>query len=240
MKKIWIAALMGVLFTGCAGVDSLQESLRNRSGNLLYLHDSLKTAEKQGGTLKIGTLSIDDFLPPSTTVKEESGFFLPLLVVNVWKYGYQSSLGSAQIANDYKLFIRESLVEELKRSAKFSYVEEHGDMELDLKIKEITMAAPIYKNGNFLFLFFSIAYSQNISAGPVDVVVKADALIRKNGKELFSQEFQGNGRAGILQGANIQLEDYTIAMIEALSLAIKGLNENIIKEVNKLSVRMEK
>lgn len=240
MKKIWIAALMGVLLTGCAGVDSLQESLRNRSGNLLYLHDSVKTAEKQGGTLKVGTLIIDDFLPPSTTVKEESGFFLPLLVVNVWKYGYQSSLGSAQIGNDYKRFIRESLIEELKRSGKFRYVEEHGDMELDLKIKEITMEAPIHKNGNFLFLFFSISYSQNISAGPVDVVMKADVHIKKDGKELFSQEFQGNGRAGILQGANIQLEDYTIAMIEALSLAIKGLNENIIKEINKVSVGMDK
>ena len=240
MKKFWILALMGVLLTGCAGVDSLQESLRNRSGNLLYLHDSAKTTEKQGATLKVGTFIIDDFLPPSTTVKKESGFFLPLLVVNVWKYDYQSSLGSAQIGNDYKRFIRESFIEELKRSGKFSYVEENGDMELGLKIKEITMAAPIRKVGNFLCLFLTISYSEAFSAGPVDVVVKADVLIKKDGKELFSQEFNGNGSAGVLQGANIQLEDYTIAMIEALSLAIKSLNGNIIKEINKVSVGMAK
>ncbi len=232
MKHIWIIGMMIVLLTGCAGTDSLRGSLQGRRGELVYLHDSAKTAEKQGGTVKIGSFVVDDVLPPSTTVEEKSSFVLPLIFLNVWKYDYESSLGYAQIENDYKQFIRESFIDELKRSAKFSYVEDNGDMEVELTIKGITMAAPIHKNGNVIFAVYAVSWSQYTSAGPVDVVVTANVVLKKDGKELFSRELLGRGRAGVLKGKNLQLADYTTAMIEAMSLAIKDLNEHIVKEIN--------
>jgi hypothetical protein len=232
MKHKWIIGMVIVLLTGCAGTDSLRGSLQGRRGELVYLHDSAKTAEKQGATVKIGSFVVDDVLPPSTTVEEKSSFVLPLIFLNVWKYDYESSLGCAQIENDYKQFIRESFIDELNRTGKFSYAEGNGDIEIDLKIKAVKMAAPIHKNGHFIFAVYAFMWGQYTSAGPVDAVVTADAVVKKDGKELFSRELLGRGRAGVLKGKNLQLGDYTTAMIEAMSLAIKDLNEHIVEEIN--------
>lgn len=236
-RTTWVA-LTVLLLAGCGASANLQRKLESRSGELLYLHDTVKVTEKQEGSLKIGSFVVDDVLIPSTEVKEKSGFVVPLVFVNFWKYDYEGRLGSAQIGNDYKKFIRESFIEELKRSGKFRYVEQNGDMEIDIKVKTIEMFAPIRKNGNFLFLLIVFSYGQSTSAGPVDVVITADVTLRKEGKELLNKAFQGRHRTGPLN-ANYNtednlLKDYQTAMIEAVSLAVKNLNENIIGEINKL------
>jgi hypothetical protein len=233
MKHIGIIAIMIVLLTGCAGAAGIQSSLQGRSGELVYLHDSEKIAEKQGGTMKLASFVVDDVLPPITTVRHESSFVLPLLVFNMWKYGYKSNLGAAQIGNDYKSFIRESFVEELKRSGKFAYADDKADLEIDLRVKTIAMDAPIYEQGHFIAAGYFFAWGRYTSAGPVDVIVTAEAICKRDGQELFSREVQGRGRAGVLQGKNLQLGEYTTTMIEALSMAVKGFNETVVREVNK-------
>ena len=107
---------------------------------------------KQSGTVRVGSIVVDEVLPQATSVTEKSGFVLPLLVVNLWKYDYQSQLGQSQLTNDYKAFIRESFVEELKRSGKYNYVEDQSEMEIDLKIKTISMTAPMRKTGNVVWI----------------------------------------------------------------------------------------
>jgi hypothetical protein len=235
MKTTWTTALMMLLLAGCVGVDDLQGKLRSRNSELMYLHGGANTTEKPGGNLNIGSFVVEDVLPSSTTVQEQSSSIFPFLVVNVWNYRYQSNLGYEQIGNDYKTFIRESFIEDLKRSGKFSYVEDNGDMEIDVKIKTIKMAAPVYKNGMFLFLLFAVSYHESVWAGPVDVVLRADAVLKKNGKELFRREFQGMNRTGALNVNKLKLEDYNTVMVEALSLAIKNLNETIVREINSVA-----
>lgn len=232
MKKIWIV-LGFFLLTGCAGATGLQRTLEDRSGELLFLHDSEKVPDKQSETVKVASFVVDDILQPNTTVEEKSGYIVPLLFLNFWKFEYQSSLGYAQIKNDYKKFIRESFVQELERSGKFRPVEEQGDLELDIEVKNVTMSAPIVKTGNFLFVVVALGFSHNTLAGPVDVVITANVALKKDGSELFSREFQGRCRTNILSGTDIKMEDYTLAMIEGLSLAIKDLHENIVEEINK-------
>jgi len=48
------------------------------------------------------------------------------------------------------------------------------------------------------------------------VVITADAVLKKDGKEAFNQEFTGVGRTGVLQDQNLNIADFTTAMIEAL------------------------
>jgi uncharacterized lipoprotein YmbA len=233
MKPLWWAIPCVVLVTGCGGAAGLESSLQSQHGPLAYLHDSEKISEKQAETLRIGSVTVEDVLPETTTVKEESGFFLPLLVVNIWKYDYESRLGRAQLSNDYKAFIKDSFIEELRRSGKYNYVDDHGDMEIDLRIKEITMTAPMRKTGNVIFVLYAVSYHQTIWAGPAEVFVTADAVLKKDGKEIFNQEFRGRGKTGMLQAKKPNLQDFTTAMIEALSSALKNLNESIVREINK-------
>lgn len=233
MKPLWWAVLSVMLVSGCGGAANLESNLQSRSGPLAYLYDSEKISVKQPGTLQVGSVIVDDVLPPTTSVREESGFFLPLLFVNFWKYDYQSQLGYSQLSNDYKAFMKDSFVEELKRSGKFNYVDDHGDMEIDLRIKEITMSAPMRKTGNVIFAVYAVSYHQSVWAGPAEVRVTADAVLKKEGQEIFHQEFMGMGRTGVLQGKNLNIQDFTTVMIEALSSGIKHLNESIVREINK-------
>jgi hypothetical protein len=234
MKSIWLTILPVMLCAGCGGVTSLESLLQTKNGPLAYLYDSEMISMKQAETLSIGSVIVEDVLPPATSVTQESGFVLPLLVVNVWKYDYQSRLGQAQLTNDYKAFIKDSFVEEIKRSGKFGYVESQGDMEIDLRVKNISMTAPMRKAGNVIFLLYAVSFSQSYWAGPAEVVVSADVVLRKEGNEIFNQEFKGRGRTGVLKGRNLNLEDFTTAMIEALSSSFKDLNENIVREINKI------
>ena len=234
MKHIWPAVLFVMLLTGCGGAAGLESSLQSKNGPLAYLYDSKRISVKQAGTLRIGSVTVEDVLPETTTVEQESGFFLPLLVVNIWKYDYQSRLGRAQLSNDYKAFIKDSFIEEFRRSGKFNCADDPSDMTLDLRVKAITMTAPMRKAGNVIFLLYGVSYRQSISAGPAEVFVTADAVLKKEGKEVFNQEFRGRGKTGMLQTRSLEIQDFTTAMIEALSSALKDLNENIVREINKI------
>jgi len=231
MKITWMAVAV-MFLTGCGGAAGLQRTLGDHTGELLYLHDSATAAEKQGGTVKIVSFVIDDILPPETTVKQKSGYFVPLLFFNFWKYQYECRLGYAQIENDYKQFVRESFIEELERSGRFRRVEDRGDLELEIEISSLSMSAPMLKAGSFIFIVYGVGYSESTSAGPVDSLVTAKAVVRKKGKELVNREFQGKSRTNVLSGKNVKLEDYTTTMIEGLSFALKDLNESIVKEIN--------
>ena len=231
MKKTTML-ILAVLLSGCGAAAGIQSTLKDRNGELLYLHDSEKVPDKQGGTVQISSFVVDDILPSETTVREKSGFVLPLLVVNVWKFEYQSSLGSDQLKNDYKKFIQDSFIEELDRRGRYKHVEGHGDMELAVEVKTMTMSAPIVKTGNFLFLLVAWAFGQNTSAGPVSVVVTANVELKKDGKELFNRDFQGKTQTNILAGQHVNLEDFTTSMIEGVSLAIKDLDERIVSGIN--------
>ena len=234
MKPLRVVVVLAMLSSGCGGAPALESLLQTKNGPLGYLYDSEKISVKQAGTLRIGSVIVDDVLPPTTSVIEESGFVLPLLVVNVWKYDYQSRLGQSQLTNDYKAFVKDSFIEELKRSGKFNYVDDQSEMEIDLRIKNISMTAPMRKSGNVIFLLYAVSFSQSYFAGPAEVRITADAVLKKDGKEIFNQEFGGIGRTGVLQGRNLNISDFTTAMIEALSLSVKNLNEGIVREINKI------
>jgi hypothetical protein len=233
MKRITIV-VMALFLAGCAG--SLQRGLSGRTGELLYLQDSETVTDKQGAAVRVGSFVVDDILPPSTTVDKTGMFILPLIVWDSWKINYQSRLGAAQISNDYKQFIKDRFIDELKRSGRLPYTEDTGAVEIDVHVKSLTMSAPIIESGYFLFLLYAAAYGQFTAAGPVDVVVTADVVVKKDGQELFTRKVQGQSRINTLDtrytAENKLLTDFESAMIESVSLAIKNMNENLVKEIN--------
>lgn len=231
MKKLALL-FMAVALTGCAGTGGLQRGLQNGRAELAYVHDSAAMTSKNGRSVKIGSFVVADSLPADTTVVKTSSSFLPLIFFNTWNHEFQCRLGYRQIENDYKEFMRQSLIAELKRSGTAAYAEDKADLSLTVYVKDIEMSAPVKKNGRFLCLLYAFGVGTNTSGGPVDVTVKAEVVLKKGEAEVFNREVQGRYRTSILVGANIKIEDYTVAMIEGLSLATKDLNERIVREVN--------
>jgi hypothetical protein len=223
---------MILALTGCGGAENLALQLQGRNSELMYLHDSKAVTDKGAQTIRVASFDVEEKLPPVTTVEQESSFVLPLLVVNMWEYGYKSQLGVAQIGNDYKAFMREQLVDELKRSSKFQYVEEPADLNINVHLTNMVMNAPIKQKTNVIFLLLAVGWNSFTVAGPVDVILTAETRCQRDGKESSPVQVQGRGRAGVLQGKKLQIGDYTPAMVEAFSLAIKSLNDTIVKTVN--------
>jgi hypothetical protein len=233
MKKLSLILILAVL-AGCAGTTSLQSTLEDRKGSLIYVHDSEKVADKKSGTLALSSFTVEDVLAPDTIVTRKSSFFLPLIFFNMWKQEDQARLGYAQLENDYKQFLRESFIEEVKRSGTYSIQDGNGDVSLEVKIKQIEMSAPINQHGNFIFAFVFFAFGTQTTLGPVDVSVDADVQASKGGAVVLTRELKGRFRTNILAGKNVNMRDYTTAMIEGVSMAVKDLNEKIVKEINKI------
>ncbi len=233
MKKISLILVLAFL-AGCAGTSSLQHTLEDRKGSLVYVHDSEKIADKKSGSLALSSFTVEDVLASETVVTRKSSFFLPLIFFNMWKQEDQARLGYAQLENDYKQFFRESFIEEMKRSGTYAFLDGRGDLILEVKIKKIEMSAPINQSGNFIFAVFFFAFGSQTTAGPVDVNVVADVQASKAGAVVLTKELKGNFRTNILAGKNANLKDYTTAMIEGVSMAAKDLNEKIVKEINKI------
>jgi len=231
-------AMALVLLVGCVGAGGFESRLASHSGEVMYLHEARATERQPGTTVSLATFTVEQRLPPATTVQRTGGFVVPLLFVNVWRGEYRSTLGAAQISNDYVQFMKDSFAEELKRSAKFAFTDHDGDVQVDVKVTNIEMNAPIVESGNFLFLLIAFGHSRSVHAGPVEVVVSGEAVARKGGQEVLRKPILGGSRTGGLPRKNRTIEDlmadYTAAMIEGLSLAVKRFNDAIVAEVNSL------
>lgn len=232
MRVLLLASSLALL-SGCIGAGGLQTRMARRSGEVMYLHDARAT-ERQQGTVSLAAFTIDAALPAKTAVRKTGGYVVPLLLVNVWKGEYQSTLGAEQITNDTARFMQESFTEELKRSAKYAFVERDGDLQVEMRVTKITTGAPIVESGNFFFLLLAWSYSTSVYAGPVDVSVEAEAVVRKGGVEVLRKPVVGRARTGALTRKGSKIEDLTTAMIEGLSLAVKGLNDAAVGEINAL------
>jgi hypothetical protein len=232
MMKIPALLFLFAVLMGCAGTASIQRTLEDRKGELAYVHDSVIVADKKAGTLTISGFTVADVLSADTSVENKSSSVLPLLLINTWKQEDQARLGYTQIANDYKQFLRERLVEEFKRNSFYELRNNDGDVAVDITIKKIEMSAPIYQQGTFFFLVFIFGGGSQTIAGPVDVTVNAEVRASRGGAVVLAKELQGSYRTNVLKGRNAILQDYTITMIEGVSLAVKKLNEKIVQEIN--------
>ena len=227
--------LLIVSILGCAGTGRFQREMRQQVGELSYLYDSLKVENKKGETISIESFFVDNVLPASTNVEQINGTIYPFIIYSKWSFNFKSRLGYEQIKNDYKTFFKESLIEELKRSAKFRYVDNDSNIEVAVAITNITMTAPIYQNG----FNFGGAHSETVLAGPVDTAITSEVAVKKDGYLLWKKEIQGSNEMSFLQNNYFNAEtkyfrDYTTAMIESLSQTIKMLNENIVNDINKI------
>ncbi|HEX9051142.1 MAG TPA: hypothetical protein VF841_11480 [Anaeromyxobacter sp.] len=236
MRTALLVAMASFL-GGCLGTEGFEQRLRAQTGELMYLRE-MRAPERRPGTVSLGTFSVEPELPPATTVRKTGGWVVPLLLVNAWQGEYRSSLGAAQLANDYRAFMKESLEEDLRRAARYRLVDGSGDLRVDVNVTKIEMSAPIAEGGHFVFLLLAVGWGNWIRAGPVDVTIEGETIVTRAGQEPVRSTVVGRSRSRILYrkgtNADTYVADFTTAMIESLSLAVKGFNGAVVEEVNRL------
>jgi len=233
-----LATLPLALLLGCAGTSSIQRALQRRQGDLLYLHD-FAPPERRSGTVGLASFAAPALLPPETTVERTSSFVLPLLLLNVWTHDYRATLGTAQIRGDLEQALREALVEDLRRGSRLAYVEEAGDVTLDVRIEEAMILSPSVKAGSFLLIpigtFLLVGVGSGYHTGQTEAVLQATLKARRAGTEVLRRSIRANALVSMPRWRSPRVDDHTILMIEALSLAARDLNRRIVEEVDGLA-----
>jgi hypothetical protein len=232
--RIRIIAVTMLFLAGCGVTQNVQNKLEETKSALTYVHDSERTLERSGITIAVRSFLVDDILPAETTVREVSSSVLPFLLYNTWTEEMQAQLGYAQIENDYKQFMRRHFEEELERSGRFTVQNEPADLNIAVRITKLEMSAPVRHRGTFFFFLFIFGGGQYYAAGPVDVAVHANVTAERGGVTVFSGAFVGKYATSILEGKNVRLGDYTSAMIEGTAMAVKDLNQRIVRQINRL------
>lgn len=231
MPRRTLLAALAALAAGCANTGGLQAQLRSGRAELMYLQDP-PVAERQPSTVGLGKVTVEAALPAETTLEKVGGFPVPLLFVNFWKYDYRASLGTARLANDLPGFTRQSLAEALRRGARYAWAEEGADLQVEATVRTVTLRAPMQQSGNFLFLVFAWSWSSSVGAGPAEAIVEGEVVLRRGGQEVLRRPVKGQARTGVLQGAHAKVEDYTSTMAEAVSLAVKDFDAQVVAAVN--------
>lgn len=232
--RMRVIAIVALLLAGCGVTKNVQGKLETGRSALTYVHDSERAAFRDGGSIAVRSFVVDDVLPPQTTVRKVSSSVLPLLVFNRWTEDMRAQLGYAQIENDYKQFMREHFLEELKRSGRFSAQDGAADLDVTVRIRSLELSAPIRHRGTFFFFLLIFGGGHYYSVGPVSVAVTADVTVERSGAKVLTGVITGKHATTILEGKDVGLGDYTVAMIEGVSLAVKDLNQRIVREINRL------
>jgi hypothetical protein len=232
------AATAAVLL-GCASASDIETTLRASRAELMYLHDAPR-AGSRNGTISLQSFAVDGSLPPDTTVERTFSFVVPLLIVNVWWAEYRGDLGARRTLNDCAQFMRESLIVELQRSARFTWVESGGETQIDVRVTKIGTAGSLWNRGGFLFLIYGWWGDDYTWGEEAEAVIEAEVVVRRPGKVPLGAEFQGKARVSPfpLEYARSRerntVYEYTVTMVEALSLAVKDLNDQVVAALNDL------
>lgn len=222
---------MVIIVSGCAGTTTIRETMNLRKDELSYERQSGTIPDKTAGTVSIGSFVVEDVLTADTVVERTSTFILPLLLVNFWNNELIVKPGHKQIVNDYREFLRQSLIDEIRASGNHIYQNQGSEYTLDVAIKKINIFAPVYQQGSMI-VFYIILGGSRTTAGPAYIEIVADVTLKRGKDILFNKPFQGKYKTPALTERKILWQEYTSILINGLSLAIKDMNSAVVKALN--------
>lgn len=216
---------------GCASTATLERSIQSRTGALTYVYDSPEVSKKDL-SLVISNFTVDDLLDRATIVRRRSTFVLPLLVFNNWRQEDNVQLGYSQFSDDYKNFLKASLIEEIKRSSKYALSDGNASISLEVRVKKLEMEAPINQQGFFFFPVFFFFFQHGMSEGPARVTILADIRAYRTQANVLTREVKGVSSNSIVLTGKASIPEYATAIMQAVSMAAKDLNEQIVADLN--------
>lgn len=222
----------------CTSTKSIQKNISSQSYTLAYVNDSKLSKSKNPIAVDVESiLMLPDCINDSTIVKREKGWFLPLLVINIWNYQNTCNAGKSIIQEDIPTFLQSSLINEIKRSGNF-YVDSQNksDYKVELTIDEIKNIGPYVSKGFFYFAVYVYGFSYGDYAGPAVSSMKGTYKLKKGNQILLSKSFSSEHateqiKKGYVKPKELQ-KDYAISMVEATSNNIKKTIELIVNDLN--------
>lgn len=240
MKNYSISLVfIGLLFiASCTSTRVIQKNINSDSYSLGYLKDSKISKEKLDFNVSIDSVLLNAALMNDTTkVTKLKGWFIPLVVVNIWNSQNECIQGKSMFEENVPTFLRTSLIEEINRSGNFNYDSlDNSEYQIEISIDEIKTQGPYESKGFFYFAFFVYGYSYADIAGPAISNLEVTYKLKKGKSVLKSNSFSSEKITEQINkrytNNKILQQDYAISMVEAVSYNFKNVIELIIADLN--------
>lgn len=222
----------------CTSTMKIQSNMNFKKHSIAYIMDSDIFESKANITVSVDTINFSpDLMIDSAIVKREKGWFVPLVLVNIWHSRNNCILGKSLIEEDLSSFFRTSLINEINRSGKFiADSSNNSDYALELSIDEIKTEGPYVSSGYFYFAMVAYGYSQSEIAGPAISTLKVSYNLKNGGEVIYSNSFVSNKVSEQINrrytNTNLLHQHYAISMVEAKSFNIKSAIEYIVNDLN--------
>jgi hypothetical protein len=235
--RFYYILLVALFVDSCSNSRMIQKSLNTYDAPIGYLYDS-----KISDCPKIDHMSVrlyNNVLDSITEVSKINGFVLPLIVFNYFETNMRVRLGQSSIQQQYNDFFTRSFLEESKRTGCFeinNQVSNDTLYSLDITIDTCNTDSK-YKRSTFMVFFFlgaiksssEMGFSSETNLYVSTKLKKANSIISEKSYKISRiQPFQSPKRisADELQG------NFTVNMVESLSLGTKQCIETIINDLN--------
>ncbi|MCF7918514.1 MAG: hypothetical protein K9N06_01195 [Candidatus Cloacimonetes bacterium] len=237
-----VILLLIVSAFGCSINEQLAANLSKNRQSVKYVFDSEIVTEKKDVAVIIDPVLISDSSMKNVTeVTQQSGYVIPLLLINFWNYEYSCKLGENVIAEDLSHFFYYSLSQESLRSGVFflnpdeSFINRRYDLEVT--VESLSIEGP-YKYKGYAFISpYAYSYSMLERAGPAVARCKLHLSLKKGDEIVLTKEISSKQKTEFLKNTrtatSVQMQEkYALAMAEALAKAINRSVSEIITTVN--------
>ena len=243
--KYLLYLLIIISVFGCSINSQLTSNLSRYEQSLNYVYDSdIITEKKNVAVIVDSVLMYDSAMINSTTVTKQSGIVIPLLILNFWNYKYSCDLGENVITEDLSNFFLESIKQESFRSGIFLLNPNDSTLckidqiyNLDVIVDSLNIEGPYTYGGHTLVTPYGYSYSLSEFAGPAKAECKLQFILKKGKKVQLTKDIYISQMTDFLRNkrstSSTELQEkYAIAMIEALSTAIKNSISKMITDIN--------
>jgi len=238
LSRILFLTVLSTLVLSCTSSSRIQKNMNSKHFSLAYIQDSGIAATKDSVSVRIDSVLFNaNTMPDTTIVKKEKGWFLPLVLVYVWKAQHNCVQGKLMMEEDIPSFCRSSLATEMNRSGRFQVdTLANSPYSLEVSIDEMSTQGPYVSSGFFYFAFYVYGYSYADNAGPAVSKLRVSYKLKKGNELVHSNSFLAEKKTEQIvkryTNINILQQDYAISMVEACSYNFKRINEQIVTDLN--------
>ncbi len=231
-----VAILITIIISSCTSTKKVQEHLEYNKQSIIYLMDSSPSEKVSNHKLSVTAITTDSSVRKEGNVIKETGWVVPLLVVNIWGSQKMCYQGASMFDNDWSTSLELNFYRESQRSGIFKIDSNAIEYQLELTIDKLEAKGPYFSQGHFIFAALFYFYSSVDYAGPAETKLAISYKLKQNGKVVHKNSFNSEKETEQLEkgykNKKKLIQGFATSMAEATSNNFKNVIESIVQDLN--------
>lgn len=232
---ILLTSTLAIFLTSCTSTKKIQDLLKYKQ-SVGYLLDSEPVKIKRDISVNLSSIKVDSSIRKQTTVIKETGWAVPLLIINIGSSRKMCYLGSSNYRYSWNDILNYNFSREAERSGVFQLDSLSSDYTLDLTINKVEAFGPYDSFVGYIFFGFGYILYFEDTFGPTDTEVDITYQLKRNG--IIMQENTFNSKqsteAIIYRKKNREelIRSFASSMAIGTSENFKNVIELIVTDLN--------